>query len=210
MKKVLSVLMALVIIFGLSATLSGCYGESIEGTWYGEIELEKIHSMSLYTKDWIDTLNAFSDYMDSELFSVEYSFEFSDGKLKIYIEDYEKERYIEKYVDAFTEAYKLDFKDRYPQLEVNQAAQDSGYGSVKLLVEEVHKVSKRDLDENLPDVIYEGKYEFEDGKLMLTEYSDNQFDFIKCELDGENLELESAVGAVPMDLKALLPLELEK
>ena len=101
MKKILSLLMCLVMLFSVMFTLTGCFGEQSKyiGKWKATLDLTDIMNEELANNEDM------GDYFTLTDFSVVMFLEFNDdGTYSMYVEEESIEKAMEKMVDDLIDA----------------------------------------------------------------------------------------------------------
>lgn len=210
MKKLLCVVLSLV----LALSMIGCGGsdaEKIIGTWEGEMDAAELLNAGMDTGD-----ESMSEYIHADSFPVVWQFTFNeDGTCRLAIEEESFKESFNAYLETFKAGLTKYLEDMLAEMgmemSVDELLTQMG-GSLDDLVAET--LNDEMIEEAMGDMVSEGKYKVEDGKLFLSDSLDEEINenvYVTYELDGKNLTLLESFGEALEGLEDMIfPMELEK
>ncbi len=199
MKKILSLLMCLVMLFSVMFTLTGCFGEQSKyiGKWKATLDLTDIMNEELANNEDM------GDYFTLTDFSVVMFLEFNDdGTYSMYVEEESIEKAMEKMVDDLTlgmEDYLTNyFKGEGITVTVQEALDALGMTMDELMDDSFDdEMLDKTVDGMLEAINGEGNFKVNGDKLFMSaglEYGVDESAYEICEISGDILKLLEGEG----------------
>lgn len=195
-RKILSLLLALVTVFALTAcdglNFAGKSGSEVVGEWVMEMDLAEALNEMMLAEIPDESLLPSAElpvYMTLELKS--------SGKCAITME-IQAEDYMDELADNMVDyIYDMYAQNGMSKAEVDQAYEAENGTTIREECDNSIKAALEELEENMADASKNGYYKYDDGKLYFAEDEDDLEDkerYMVISLDDDELTVKKMVG----------------